>query len=90
MNWAYELTADAQQDLADLPKAIQKRVARVAAQMAATDEPFQGDVKALRGDEWKGVFRRRIGDYRILFTVDQEHKLIRVLRILLRSGKTYR
>jgi hypothetical protein len=27
-------------------------------------DPFQGNVKALQGEEWKGVFRRRLGDYR--------------------------
>jgi hypothetical protein len=31
----------------------------VTAQMA--DDPFKGDVKALQGEEWKGIFRRRMG-----------------------------
>lgn len=88
MSWACELTDDAKRDLRDLPKAIQKRVARVLTQM--TSEPFQGDVKALQGEEWKGVFRRRMGDYRLLFPVDQEKETVHILRILLRSGKTYR
>jgi mRNA-degrading endonuclease RelE of RelBE toxin-antitoxin system len=87
MSWVCELTADAKRDLRHLPKAIQKRVARVLAGM--TSEPFQGDVKALQGEEWKGVFRRRMGDYRLLFTADREEETVHVLRILLRSGKTY-
>jgi hypothetical protein len=33
-------------------------------------DPFQGDVKALAGPQWVGVFRRRMGSYRLLFTVD--------------------
>jgi mRNA-degrading endonuclease RelE of RelBE toxin-antitoxin system len=66
MTWACEFSADAEEDLRGLPKAIQKRVARVIAQMAA--DPFQGNVKALQGEEWKGVFRRRIGDYRLLLS----------------------
>jgi mRNA-degrading endonuclease RelE of RelBE toxin-antitoxin system len=53
-------------------------------------DPFQGDVKALRGEEWKGVFRRRIGNYRLLFLADHEKQRVSILRILLRSGKTYR
>ena len=65
-----------------------RSVARVMTQMAA--DPFQGNVKALHGEEWKGVFRRRIGDYRLLFTADRERNTVRVARILLRSGKTYR
>jgi mRNA-degrading endonuclease RelE of RelBE toxin-antitoxin system len=38
MNWVCELTEDAEQDLRKLPKAIQKRVARVLAQMESN--PF--------------------------------------------------
>ena len=88
MRWDCEFTEDAEEDLKGLPKAIQKRVARVLARMAI--DPFQGNVKALQGEEWKGVFRRRMGDYRLLFTADHEKKLVVVHQISLRSGKTYR
>ena len=88
MNWVCDLTEDAQGDLRDLPRDVQKRVARVVAQMQM--DPYQGDVRALQGEEWKGVFRRRIGDYRILFALDSQHRVVRILRILIRSGKTYR
>ena len=88
MSWACEFSEDAEKDLRVLPKAIQKRVERVMTQMAT--DPFQGDVKALQGEEWKGVLRRRIGDYRLLFTANHTESTVRVVRILLRSGKTYR
>jgi len=52
MNWVCELTEDAEQDLRKLPKPIQKRVARVLTQLGS--DPFQGDVKALHGEDWKG------------------------------------
>ena len=88
MNWACEFSGQAKEDLRGLPKVIQKRVARVVAQMAV--DPFQGNVKALQGKEWKGVFRRRMGDYRLLFTADRGKKLFVVQQISIRSGKTYR
>jgi mRNA-degrading endonuclease RelE of RelBE toxin-antitoxin system len=88
MNWVCKFSANAEQDLRGLPKAIQKRVARVLTQMAS--DPFQGNVKALQGSEWKGVFRRRIGDYRLLFTADHAQKTAVIQQISLRSGKTYR
>ena len=91
MNWICEFTADAAKDLRSLPRPIQKRVARTVDQMAG--DPFQGNVKAMRGSEWKGVFRRRIGSYRLLFTVHvegEEKKVFTVLRILLRSEDTYK
>jgi mRNA-degrading endonuclease RelE of RelBE toxin-antitoxin system len=56
MTWACELTEDAERDLRGLPKGIQKRVARTLTQMAS--DPFEGNVKALKGVEWRGVFRR--------------------------------
>jgi mRNA-degrading endonuclease RelE of RelBE toxin-antitoxin system len=58
-----------------LPKGIQKRVARTFTQMAG--DPFEVNVKALKGGEWRRVFRRRIGDYRI--------QTVFILRILIRS-----
>ena len=88
MSWACNFTEDAETDLRSLPKAIQKRVGRVLTQMAVN--PFQGDVKSLKGEEWRGVFRRRIGDYRILFTADHDKRTVFITRILTRSEKTYR
>jgi mRNA-degrading endonuclease RelE of RelBE toxin-antitoxin system len=88
MSWICELTDDAKRDLRELPKAIRKRVARTLDQMQTN--PFQGDVKALQGEEWKGVFRRRLGDYRVLFFPDLEQHMVRVLRIAIRSRNTYR
>ncbi|MBI1787920.1 MAG: type II toxin-antitoxin system RelE/ParE family toxin [Acidobacteria bacterium] len=71
-----------------MPRDVQKRVGRALHEMEA--DPFQGDVKTLKGRAWKLVFRRRIGSYRILFTADHKKKTISVVRILLRSEKTYR
>ena len=88
MSWTFEFSEDAKQDLVSLPRPIQKRVARVLAQMAT--DPFQGDVKPLQGKEWKGVFRRRMGGYRLLFTADRAAETVFVVRILIRSGATYR
>ena len=85
MKWACEFTENAQQDFSSLPKAIQKRVVRVVTQMSS--DPFQGNVKALQGEEWKGVFRRRLGDYRLLFTVNHDEQKVVIHQITLRSGK---
>ena len=88
MNWVCELTEAARKDLIDLPRKVQERVGHALDQMAV--DPFQGDVKALQGKEWKGIFRRRIGSYRILFVTDQKRRIISVVRIVIRSEKAYR
>ncbi len=54
------------------------------------DEPFRGDVLPLKGKEWKGRYRKRIGRYRIIFSLDHEHYFVDILAILLRNEKTYR
>ena len=88
MGGACDLTDDAKEDLEGLPKAVQKRVTCVVERMQ--NDPFRGDVKALHGDEWKGTFRRRIRDYRIIFLPDWTHKVVHILRIVIRSDKTCR
>lgn len=89
MNWVCEVSEDAAKELRSLPASIQKRVARTIDQMLA--DPFQGDVKPLKGREWKGIFRRRIGSYRILFTTSGDpKKMFTILRILIRAEGTYK
>ena len=54
------------------------------------NDPFAGNVKALRGQEWEGVYRKRAGRYRIIFEVPRQTRIVRVVATLLRSEKTYR
>lgn len=88
MSWVCRLTRDAEKDLSKLPHDVRERVAHVVSSMEA--DPFMGDVKPLKGKEWKGVFRRRLGSYRIIFAVHHATKTVTVVRILSRSEKTYR
>ena len=88
MSWVCELTEDAQKDLRNLPRNVRARIARALDQM--TTHPFRSGVKSLHGKEWRGVFRRRIGSYRVLFTADHPKRTVTVIRILVRSKGTYR
>lgn len=53
------------------PKQVQERLLRAIYQLP------QGDCKPLKGHE--GVFRLRVGDYRILYTVDNGQMIIFVI-----------
>jgi mRNA-degrading endonuclease RelE of RelBE toxin-antitoxin system len=88
MSSVCELTQDAEKDLRELPRDVRRNVARVLDQIAA--DPFQGDTKALKGSEWKGVFRRRASSYRIFFRADHQSKIATVICIVRSSDKTYR
>jgi mRNA interferase RelE/StbE len=50
------------------------------------DDPFHGDVKSLRGLD---SLRRRVGDWRILYELDEAQKIIRVTAIKRRGTNTY-
>jgi mRNA-degrading endonuclease RelE of RelBE toxin-antitoxin system len=54
-----------------------ERILSAIRQMAT--EPFSGDIKPIKGV--KGVLRRRVGDYRIAFTVNFEKSEVIVLRV---------
>jgi mRNA-degrading endonuclease RelE of RelBE toxin-antitoxin system len=51
------------------------------------DDPFSGDLSALRGAH-QGLFRRRAGSWRIIFELDTDRRLVRVHDILRRSSTT--
>jgi mRNA-degrading endonuclease RelE of RelBE toxin-antitoxin system len=88
MIWAVELSAAAEKHLKRLPRDRQVRIERAIDEME--EDPFAGDIKALKGPEWKGRYRKRVGPYRIIFTADHKIKAVAISAILIRSGKTYR
>ena len=54
------------------------------------DDPFSGDLVRLKGQQWKGRFRKRVGRYRLIFTPYYSEHVIEISQILIRSEKTYR
>lgn len=53
---------------------------------AMSSDPFSGDVKPIK--TLRGVFRRRVGDYRVTFTVNFEVSEVVILKVA-RRGKFY-
>jgi mRNA-degrading endonuclease RelE of RelBE toxin-antitoxin system len=88
MTWTFELSAEAERELAALPHNVQRQIAKAIDDMQI--DPFSGDVKPLKGKAWKGRFRRRVGRYRIIFTPYHSQRYVEISAILLRSEKTYR
>lgn len=60
------LTADVRNKILDTCRSMQ-------------NDPFEGDVKPLR--EVSGVFRRRVGSYRIAFSVNFNDNEVLILKI---------
>lgn len=60
--------------LAKQPKPQQERLLRAIYKL-----PDEGDIKAMVGSD--GLYRLRVGDYRVLFTVENAILTVRVLQI---------
>jgi mRNA-degrading endonuclease RelE of RelBE toxin-antitoxin system len=88
MNWAVELSASAIKELKKLPRDRQAQIAQAIDEMES--DPMAGDVIPLKGTEWKGRFRKRVGPYRIIFALDRKAMTVAISAILIRSEKTYR
>jgi mRNA interferase RelE/StbE len=64
------LHPDAQKVYVDADKVLAKKIARCLQQLEQTPR-FHPNIKALKGD-YTGYYRYRIGDYRVIYSVDDE------------------
>jgi mRNA interferase RelE/StbE len=88
MSWKVEIKPSAEKSYRKMSKDIQKRIKEALKKLESSTNPFlQGNVRPLTG-ELKGDYRLRVGDWRILFTPDEESKFLYVYAIL-PKGKTY-
>ena len=85
MTWSLVIASPAEKVLRRVPVLDRARIDDAFSQMCVN--PFVGDVKSLRGG--KGALRRRVGDWRILFDLDTERRLVVVLAVKRRDSKTY-
>ncbi len=88
MTWTLRLAREAEKQFKGIPADRQTLILKHLKEMQK--DPLQGDVIPLKGKQWKGWYRRRVGDYRIIFSLDRTKKNIDVAAIVIRSEKTYR
>lgn len=77
MAYRLEITPAAARDLASLPRDARRRVD--AAILALADNPHPPGVKKLRGAE--DLYRVRVGDYRVIYSVGHARLIVLVVRI---------
>jgi mRNA interferase RelE/StbE len=58
---------------------VKSRVINALEEMA--QDPFSADIKALQA-QWKGFYRRRVGNFRIIYSVDSDIKVVSVESIV--------
>lgn len=85
MAWNLQIAGPAQKEYQKLSRNDQQRVR--AALVSMQEDPFQGDIKRLKGQP--AAWRRRVGNYRIIYDLYFEERLIVVSGILRRTSTTY-
>ena len=73
------------EDLKKTPKPIKEKLKPILGKLK--DNPFSIPYKKLKGKE--NLFRIRIGDYRLIYSIDKKKKKIYLIRILHRQ-KAYK
>lgn len=76
MSWRVEIRRSAEKELAALPRELQERVGR--ALWALSENPFPRGSRRLTG---RDGCRWRVGDYRILYTVDTGRQVVHIIAI---------
>jgi len=85
MAWNLQITGPAQKEFRKLPAKDRARVK--AALLAMQQDPFSGDIKRLKGQT--SAWRRRVGNYRIVYDLHLAEQLIVVAGIYRRTSTTY-
>ena len=77
MTFRIDVTPAARRDLSKLPRDVLRRID--AHILALAENPYPAGAKKLEGDE--GLFRIRVGDYRIIYTVERRRLVILIVRV---------
>ena len=74
MSYRIEIAAPARKFIERQPRQQQERILKAIAKL-----PTEGDIKPLRGQPQ--IFRLRVGDYRIIYTIRNELLQILILNV---------
>ena len=88
MRWVVRLSNRAERARRRIPIRERRRVD--AALHEKEEDPLSGDITMLRGS-CEGSYRRRVGDWRLIFTIhaDQEPRAVDINDIRRRTTTTY-
>ena len=65
MTYRIEIAKPAAKSIRSLPTPDKERMLRAIHKL-----PEEGDIKQMKGAKVKGLFRLRVGDYRVIYSVD--------------------
>ena len=86
MSWSIKVSSIAEKYFKKLDKKRRRKIKEKLLALSRQQDPLENtQVKALTG-ELKGFYRLRIGDYRIIFALLEEEKVIAVVNIFPRGN----
>ena len=88
MSWACNLSRQAAKQLRSLPRDRLGQVARAIDEIG--EDPTLGDVRPIKSGRFKGALRKRVGPYRIVYSLDPDAREVDIAAILTRGDTTYR
>ncbi|MDD5264269.1 MAG: type II toxin-antitoxin system RelE/ParE family toxin [Candidatus Bipolaricaulis sp.] len=88
MSWVCSLSRQAARQLRALPRERFEQIALAIDEMET--DPTLGDVRPIKSGRFRGALRKRVGPYRIIYSVDPGSRQVDIAAILTRSGTTYR
>jgi mRNA interferase RelE/StbE len=74
--YSVEFTDEAEKDLARIDKNTAQRILNKLRWLAENFDMIKPE--RLKGELWKDKFKLRVGDYRVIYSVDLEKKIITV------------
>ncbi|WP_329299110.1 type II toxin-antitoxin system RelE/ParE family toxin [Streptomyces sp. NBC_00659] len=79
MKYAFRFTATAQRQLRDLDRTSAMRILTALTRLG--DDPYRedADVKKLAGQE--GLYRLRVGDFRVAYQIDNGQLIVLVVKV---------
>jgi mRNA interferase RelE/StbE len=84
--WRFELTKEAEEDLEKLDSSIRDRILE---KLKWFRENFEQIIPLPLGGKWRGFFKLRIGDYRVVYEVEKVKKVV-TIHYIDRRDKIYK
>lgn len=85
-SWRFRVTPEGEDDLDDLDKGLQKRVIEKFKWLI---ENFDKVTPLPLGGQWRGFFKLRVGDWRIIYEVDNKSQQV-IVHMIDRRDKIYK
>lgn len=81
MAWRIELSTQAQRDLRDLDRQDVRRILRFLSERVARLEDPRSIANPLKGARLGGLWRYRVGSYRLIATIEEDCLRVLILRV---------